>query len=171
MRRLDLLLVAVTLAGAYLVKRHHSAAPVDELGYILGPTAALVELVTGTPFEREGGTGYLARDAHFIIARPCAGVNFWIVAACAAVVAFIGTRRTAVGKVLLVAGSVVGAFAATLVANTARIALALWLHTDVGAVGPLDRGRVHHLAGVVVYTVSLCVLFLTARRALSPRAV
>ncbi len=166
-RPLELALLCLTLVGAFLVKRHYSDAPVDELGYVLRPTAALVELVTGTTFTHEAREGYLSRATHFVIAKPCAGVNFWIVAACASVFAFVPTRRTAIGQLLLWAGCVGGAFVATLVTNTVRIAIAIELHTQVGAIGPLSPDRVHQLEGMLVYTLSLCLLFLAARRLLS----
>ena len=169
MRRLDLALIVLVLAGAYGVKRHFSDAPIEELDYILRPTTALVTATTGTEFTWQPGEGYMSREAYFLIARPCAGVNFWIVAACASVFAFVGTRRTAGGKLLLAAGSVVVGFLATVVANAVRIAVAVLLHTRVGALGPLDGGRLHHIEGVAVYTFFLCVFFLVARRALAPR--
>ena len=165
-RHLDMILMIVTLAGAYAVKRHYSDAPVDELAYILRPTTALVELVTGLPFTWQAGEGFMNRETFFVIAKPCAGVNFWIASACAAVFAFAGTRRTVAGKLLLTAGAIGAAFAAAVATNAIRIALAIELHTGVGAIGPLDRDHAHHLLGVVVYTVSLCVCFLVARRAL-----
>jgi exosortase K len=163
---LDVALIAVTLAGAYLLKRHYSRASVEELDWILRPTAALVSAVTGTPFVHEANAGYMSRDCYFVIAKPCAGVNFLIVALCASVLAFVRTRRTAAGKLLLVAATVPCAYAATLVTNTVRIALAVKLHTDVGAVGPLAPADLHRVEGVLIYTLLLCAFFAVARRAL-----
>src|SRR5262245_57950325 len=98
----DVALVALTFAAAYALKRFYSDAGADELGWILRPTAALVEAGTGARFTPEAGVGFLSREKLFIIAKACAGVNFLIVAASAAVVAFVRTRRTLAGKVALV---------------------------------------------------------------------
>jgi exosortase K len=169
MKKLDLVLIALTVAAAYAVKRHFSEASVDDLGWILAPTAALVERILQTPFVAEAGVGYLSREHAFVIAKPCAGVNFFIVAACAAVIGLVHTRRTAAGKLLLVAGGVAGAYAATLCANAVRIAIAVSLQDDLATAGAEMRERVHRLEGVVVYAVFLFALYAASRRALAPR--
>ena len=163
---IDGVLVAVALVAAYALKRHYSDDGVDQLGWILGPTAALVELVTGKTFVHETGVGYLSRESFFIIAKPCAGVNFLIVAFAASVFAFVRGRRTVPGKLALVAGSALGAYAAALVANTARIAIAVELQPRLAELGATARERVHHAEGVVVYLIALLLCFLAARRVL-----
>lgn len=168
-RPVDVAVVLVALAAAYLLKRQHSAGSVDELAWILGPTAALVELVTGADFVREAGVGYLSRERLFVIARPCAGVNFLVVGFVASVVAFVRGRRTVAGKLALLAGSALGAYLATLVANTARIALAVELHPSLATLGAAARERLHRLEGVVVYLLALVLAFVAARRLLEGR--
>jgi exosortase K len=163
-RRLDLALVAATLAGAYAVKSWFSDASVDALGFVLAPTAAVVELVLGTPFHAEAGVGYLSREHAFVIAKPCAGVNFLVVAVCAAVVGLVGTRRTAAGKLLLVAGSVLAGWVATIAANATRIAVAVTLQDDLATAGAALRERVHRVEGVVVYALFLFALYALAAR-------
>jgi len=165
-RAIDVALVAVALAAAYALKRHYSDDGVDQLAWILAPTAALVELATGTQFVHETGIGYLGRESFFIIAKPCAGVNFLIVAFAASVFAFVRGRRTLLGKLALVAGSFAGAYAAALVANTIRIAIAVELQPRLAELGAAARERVHHAEGVVVYLVALLLCFVAARRVL-----
>jgi exosortase K len=72
-----LLLVALAMWG---MKRYYAEAPVDELQWILGPTATLVTALTSVPFEWEPGQGYLSRERFFLIAKACAGINFMIAA-------------------------------------------------------------------------------------------
>ena len=170
LRAVDLALIAVTLAGAYVLKRHFSEAGVDDLAWVLGPTAALVEVALGTPFVAEAGIGYLGREHAFVIAKPCAGVNFIIVSVCAAVIGLVGTRRTVRGKLLLVAGSVAAGYAATLVANAVRIAIAVSLQDDLATAGEVMRERVHRIEGVVVYAFFLFALYAVARRALTRKS-
>ncbi|HKP47981.1 MAG TPA: hypothetical protein VJT50_15375, partial [Pyrinomonadaceae bacterium] len=51
------------------------------------------------------------------------------------------------------------AYLATIVANTARICLALWLRTISHDVGWIDQEQLHRLEGIVVYFGFLLLLF------------
>ena len=70
----------LVLVGAFALKLHYSTASADQLRWILAPTAALVELVSGATFEFESHAGYISRERGFLIANSCAGVNFLIAA-------------------------------------------------------------------------------------------
>lgn len=167
LRLVDVALIACVLVGAYAVKRHFSRASVDDLGWVLAPTAAVVGMALDSPFVAEHGVGYFSRQHAFVIAKPCAGVNFLIIAVCAAVIGFVGTRRSVRGKLLLVAGTVIAGYAATIVANAVRIAIAVSLQDDLAAAGEALRERVHRLEGVLVYALFLFGLYALARRALT----
>jgi len=163
-------ILGLTLAAAFALKLHYSAASADDLRWILAPTAALVELVTGAAFVAEAGTGYLSTELRYLIAPSCAGVNFLIVAACALVFGFVRPHRRAAHNALIAAASVAAAFAAALVANTVRIALAIWLHLHAVSWGWLTPDRLHRIAGVAVYLALLLALFAAARRIARMRA-
>ena len=49
--------LALIAAAMYGLKRHYSAAAVEDLRWILGPTSALVGAVSGSAFEFEAGGG------------------------------------------------------------------------------------------------------------------
>src|SRR5262245_19026682 len=68
------------LVGAFALKLHYSTASADQLRWILAPTTALVELVSGASFEFESHAGYISRERGFLIVGSCAGVNFLIAA-------------------------------------------------------------------------------------------
>jgi len=68
------LLVVVLCALA--LKVYYSTATPDELRWILAPTTALVELLSGRSFTFESYAGYMSSDHRFVIAVSCAGVNF-----------------------------------------------------------------------------------------------
>src|SRR5215510_15997249 len=70
----------VALASAFALKLHYSTASANQLRWILAPTTALVELVSGATFEFESYAGYISRERGFLIANSCAGVNFLIAA-------------------------------------------------------------------------------------------
>ena len=173
--------IAVILAVAFGLKYFYSISNVNDLRWILAPTTFLVELITGTQFRFESQAGYLSDDRTFLIAQPCSGVNFLIIA-------FV---MLAVGKLwrerhmswLYLPAALLVAYIATLVANTTRIAIALELRKyDLG----FDYEQVHRIEGIVVYFGFLLLLFLAsesigkhrrgarfefARRSLLPLAV
>jgi exosortase K len=158
----DLPFYAGTLAAAYLLKRHYSTASADELRWILAPTAWLTSHATGSPFPFEAGVGNISREAGFILAPECAGVNFLIIAACSLVFAFTHTRGSAAGKTAFVAASVAVSYLATVVANTIRIVATL----------RLDPGEeVHRLLGIAIYLTSLLLVHALFRHGLARRAM
>ncbi len=70
----------VALACAFALKLYYSTATADDLRWILAPTTALVEFLSGASFEFESRAGYISRERGFLIANSCSGVNFLITA-------------------------------------------------------------------------------------------
>jgi exosortase K len=162
---LDALSLGLVLLGAYVLKRHYSLAGAEELGWILRPTAALVEIVTGRLFTWHSGAGFLNRESDVLIAPACAGVNFLIVALVALGSLTMRTRR-ALAKLSWLAVVPLVAYAATLGVNAARITLWLWLRPLLArSVGPELEGW-HRASGVVVYLSALFLLYAGASHAL-----
>lgn len=159
-------LAALAISAILVVagKQAYRAASPDELAWILAPTARLVSLVTGSHFVAEAGVGWIDRDATFVIAPACAGVHFLITAFVVLVLGWLAAMRTARTTTSRLAGALGLAYAATLVVNTLRIAIALALHRGALDLGDLDRGEVHRLEGVIVYLASLCALHALASR-------
>ena len=155
------LLVLVLCALA--LKFHYSTATADELRWILAPTTALVELLSGKSFAFESYTGYMSSDHKFVIAAPCAGVNFLITA-----LLMLGVRRLWRDRFqtswLLIPWAAAIAYVATLIANTARIFVALEMQKHSLEVSWLSANQLHRLEGIVVYFGSLLVLFMLTER-------
>lgn len=156
------LILALALGVVVALKLHYSAASADELRWILAPTAVLVELATGADFVAEPGAGYLSTELRYLIAPSCAGINFLVVAFSALVVGFVRPHRRAAHNALVAAAGAAAALAAALVANTIRIALAIWLHVHAVSWGWFTPDRLHRMVGVVVYLALLLVLFAAA---------
>ncbi|MFW2387114.1 MAG: exosortase K [Polyangiales bacterium] len=156
--------IAVMLGIAYALKRHYSSADAEALAWILAPTAWLVEALVGTPFVSERGVGYVNNGLRFAIAPSCAGVNFMIVAICAATLGFVGQRRTLFGKIGFVLGSVPAAYVLALTTNTLRITIALFLQEHPLRLDALSSAQVHHAGGVVIYFACLCLFYVIAER-------
>src|ERR1051326_5637088 len=68
------------IAVAVLLKAFYSTASVNDLRWLLAPATWLVSIVDGETFTFEDYSGYLNSDGSFIIAAPCAGMNFLIAA-------------------------------------------------------------------------------------------
>jgi exosortase K len=155
-------LLGGVLLAACLLKRYYSVATADELAWLLGPTAALVEQASGHRFVREEGLGYLSSELSLVIAPVCAGINYLIVAFLALTFGFLGRMRTPSKKFGWVVGSALLAYAATLVVNAVRIALSV-------ALGRWSSPDLHRVEGIVVYLSSLLILYLAVDEILGRR--
>ena len=149
-------IVAIAAAAAVVVagKQFYRGASPAELAWLIAPVARLAGLATGTHFAYEAGLGWVSRDAQFVIAPVCAGLNFALAAFLALVIAWLPAMRgarAAAGR--LVTAAVVAYLVATIV-NTVRIVLALETHAT---------GAAHEVLGVVVYLGALCALYSWAR--------
>ena len=156
--------LAVLMLCALALKFFYSTATANELRWILGPTTALVELLSARSFEFESYTGYMSSDHTFLIAVPCAGVNFLITA-----FLMIGLRRLWRGHFQSVSWrflpiAAFAAYLATLIANTVRICIALEIQRRSIEVGWLTGNQLHRLEGIVIYFGFLMVLFIVTER-------
>src|SRR5262245_54417413 len=117
----------VSLASAFTLKLYYSAASADQLRWILAPTTALVELLSGATFEFESHAGYISRERGFLIANSCSGVNFLITAFLMLSMKKLLSDRSKNISWRFIPTAAVIAYLTTLVANTARIVIALRL--------------------------------------------
>ena len=166
LHRVDVVSLAVAAAavlGAYALKYHYSVASADDLGWVLVPTATLVETFVGQPFTYEAGVGFVNRELQFAIATSCAGINFFIIAFCMLTLGLVWELESIRRKVLLLPIALLCVYGATLLVNSARIAIAIALRAG-GTVGA--SAAIHRLEGVAVYFVALCALFVFARAVL-----
>ena len=149
------------LALAFGLKYFYSISSVNDLRWILAPTTFLVELITGTEFRFESNAGYLSDDRTFLIALPCSGVNFLIIAFLMLTVGAIWREWPNAVRWRSLPISAAVAYVTTLIANTTRIAIAMWLqHVDLG----YDYEDVHRIEGIIVYFGFLLLLFFAAEK-------
>jgi exosortase K len=161
---LDATLLALVLVSALALKRRYGAASAEELDWLLAPTTSLVELVTGQHFIHEARIGFVSERLPIIIAPGCAGLNFFVIALLTLSFGFLSKLRTPGAKALWLAASVPLAYAATLFANTVRIASAIALHEGGLRVPMLTAAEAHRALGVVVYLPVAWLLFAVAER-------
>ncbi|HEY2963195.1 MAG TPA: exosortase K [Pyrinomonadaceae bacterium] len=153
------------------LKSYYSTATADDLRWILAPTTTLVELLIGRHFEFESYAGYMSSDHTFVIAVPCAGVNFLITA-----FLMLALRRLWRGRFDAISWrfmpvAAVVAYGTTVVANAVRIFVALEMQARSTAVSGLTENQLHRLEGIVVYFGFLLLLFLLRERFESAKPV
>jgi len=150
----------VVLGCALALKLHYATASPDQLRWILTPTTFLVELLTGTSFKFESYAGYMSSDHTFLIAASCAGVNFLITVFLMLTLRRLWTARgqsIGWGFIPLIA---LLAYLFTLVANAARICVALSLRGLPHHDGWFDPNQLHRSEGIFIYFGFLLLLFM-----------
>jgi len=164
----------VVLLCAFGLKSYYSTASVDELRWILAPTKALVEIVSGESFEFESHAGYMNEDRSFLIAASCAGVNFLITAfLMLAIRKLLRDRSRRIEWRFIPAAGLI-AYLVTLAANTVRISVAIPLHRMPSQTAWLNPDQLHRLEGIAIYFGFLLLLFVFSEGASSvenPRPV
>ena len=154
----------LTILSALGLKYHYSIASSDELLWILRPTARLVEWLTGIPFIFEPGTGYINTESLVIIAKSCAGVNFFIIAFCMVSFTMVPLFKSTKKKAMIFGGSVVVIYLLTIVVNALRIMGAIYLFkTRFGFFG-FDKESMHRIEGIFFYFFFLCVLYFLIKK-------
>jgi exosortase K len=170
MKRWQLIGLALALAVVIAGKHAYRTATADELRFLLAPTARLVSLTTGTHFAYEAGAGWLDRDVTFLIAPVCAGGNFALAAFLALALGGLPGIISAGAVARRLATAAAAAYAATLVVNTVRIAIAIEMHRGAIDLGDVDRAEAHRIEGIIVYLGGLCALYALARSVEARRA-
>jgi exosortase K len=154
----------VILVCAFTLKLYYSAAGANQLRWILAPTTALVELVSGASFEFESHAGYLSSDRRFLIASSCAGVNFLITAFLMLSLRRLVRDREQDISWRFIPTALMIAYLVTIVANTARITIALRMQKMPAEAGWLSPDQLHRLAGIFVYFGFLLLLFVISEK-------
>ena len=155
--------VPTTLA-ALALKAQYSHATVADLAWVLRPTAAVVGWLRRQPLHLDGDRGWMAPGASFIIAPPCAGVNFLIVVFVISALGFAHRFRSVRQQwswLLLVAGV---AYGLTIAVNSLRIVAAVALYRAEIHGAWLTPERVHRLAGTMIYLAGLWVAWMVLDR-------
>lgn len=154
---------AVVLLCALALKLSYSTASANQLQWILAPTTALVELISGISFEFEAYAGYINSDRSFLIAPACAGVNFLLTA-----FLMLSARKLLRAKSQdnawgFIPAAALIAYLVTLIANTVRITIALQLGR-LSQSSWLNPSELHRVEGIFVYSGFLLLLFVVSEK-------
>jgi exosortase K len=147
------------LVFAYFMKRWYSHATPEDLRFVLAPTAKIVGLFWRTRFDFVAGYGYLSRSLSFGIVPACAGINFLIMSVGAFGCGILPQARH--HRALWLLGGVIGSYLVTVLANSVRIVIAIFLQLH-----PLnfDHAQLHRVEGSFVYLVFLFIFYALADR-------
>lgn len=157
-----------------LLKYHYSTATVAELQWMLQPLADLLNILTGHVFYPEGSGEWVSVTADVRLVKSCAGINFMLMSLAAYAWIFRPDSREENnywswlgGQALLLPTVVVFAWATALLANTARILIAMWIQTDYGLLQTLGLNATegHRLIGLSIYLPLLSLQILAASSA------
>jgi exosortase K len=157
------LTAVAVLAGAG--KFFHANANVNDLQWILAPTAWLVELANGERFEFESYAGYINDDRSFLIAGSCSGMNFLIIAfVMLSLLRLFGNARPGDVSWRFVPVAALIAFFATIVANAVRISVALRINRMQPEWIWVNPDQLHRFQGIFVYFGFLLLLFILSEK-------
>jgi exosortase K len=159
--RSDVLVLGAVLATALALKRFYSTASAEELGWVLAPTASLVERFTGVHFIWERGAGFVSEGRNLVIAPACAGINFLVITLVALAFGFVPQLGRPIHKASFAAASLLGGYASMLAVNATRIALGVVIGPRFAAFG-VDHADIHRALGVATYLTTLWALFAIA---------
>lgn len=141
------------------LKYYYSTATVNDLTFVLSPTAFLVELVTNETFRFESYAGYMNADHSFLIASSCSGINFLITSFLMLVLVPLWRNRNMPAKWRLLPFALIAAYLATILANTVRVSVALLLHRMDADLIWINPEQLHRFEGIFVYFGFLLILF------------
>jgi exosortase K len=152
----------------WALKYHYSIARAENLKWILAPTAALVETITGNLFYFETDTGYINHDLRILIAPACAGVNFLIAAFCMSFFCGIFKLTGLKSKCMWLIICSVGAYVFTVSVNALRIWLSIaTIAADIHG-GWFTPQRVHRMSGILIYFFFLSVFYHIIQKIIHP---
>jgi len=156
--------LAAAVLIAWGMKRHYSGARVDDLEWILNPTARLVGLMTHTTFVFQPGEGYFSRDRLFLIEKSCAGINFMIAAFGMVILALLHRLGSGMSAARLLGVSLLASYSAAVLVNAVRIAIAMWLAAHPAALSTFSAADIHRFEGITVYFAGLVLLYELVKR-------
>lgn len=171
--------IVVVLGVVWAAKDFYRGADHESLGWLLAPTAFLVELISGTAFDNEPGLGWVNGNYAVTIALSCSGMNYLIILFCMSSLSAVLRLKSATSLACWIVFSALTSYGFTLFVNSLRIWLAIVLYdADIYSVA-VTAESVHRFAGVLIYyffmvfyyLLVLFILNLTADRGQCPSAL
>lgn len=145
------------------LKCFYSQASVSELNWILAPSVWWVRTLSDISFLYEPYEGYVSHTYQLVIAPSCSGMQFLIITLATLIFSFVHRMDTKKKKLCWMAGSLLASYAMTILVNTMRIILSIYLplYLEKKSLSGdfLTPERLHTLIGTFVYFTSLFLLY------------
>ena len=154
MKKWQVIAVVVAIVVVIAGKQYYRTASAGDLAWILAPTAHAVTWLGCGHFVFDAQQGWVDGGLGFAIAPACAGLHVALAAFLALVIGGLGRIGDCKSLICTLAVAAVIAYAATLVVNTIRIAIAI----------EMRRPDLHQMEGTLVYLGGLVLLYALARR-------
>jgi exosortase K len=127
-----------------------------------------VELILNESLVYQSGRGYLDTDGLFLIDKSCAGLNFLLISFCVVYFSFIEKLNNVKHTAIVLLSATLGGYLITIIANTSRITVLLWISEYAPTFNPLKNALVHEWAGIFVYFSFLLLYYIGVRWCLKP---
>ena len=142
-----------------MMKLFYSRSGSEQLVWIIGPIAILLEIFTDFSFVREAGFGWVDFDHNIVIAPACAGVNFLIMAFCMSSFLMLGRGKSRCRMLTTIVLAGLASYVATVIACSARILVSVYIYRLDIYSGWLTPDTVHRVVGVCSYYLFLSFYF------------
>ena len=162
-----LVFYVIGCAVVFGLKLFYSGATVDDLNWIMAPTAWWVRILSNTAFIWEEHIGYVNHDLRFIIAAACSGVQFMTIVAAVLIFPFVHRMGTTKRGFVWIISCLCFSYLYTVFTNGFRIVLSIYLpillqNSGVFGSDYLSPERLHTIIGTGVYFASLVILYRAA---------
>ncbi|MCD7900696.1 MAG: exosortase K [Bacteroides sp.] len=158
------LLFYYVIAGVLfvLLKLFYRTAETDNLFFLLKPVASLVALFSNADYNYNPGDGFFYEKMNIIIDKSCSGFNFGCLCfllLCFSAFRYITNKKK---RYFIMPVVLVVAYVATILVNTSRILLAVFVNKCISFWNVTSPAWLHLGEGVFVYLFSLILIYLLA---------
>ncbi len=141
----------------------------DKLTFLLKPTNAIIELVTGTSAEYSSESGFYYHNFNFVIDKSCSGYNFLLLCFLMLYFQIIRYVKRHKYKFLLSFGCFALAYVLTILINSSRILISVVFQNASFAALNIDPGIIHESIGVVTYLSFLLITYVVIEKILNKK--
>ena len=146
----------------FALRRYYSVAGADGMGWLLYPTALWSKALSGVPFERAAGVGFINHQVKFIIAPSCSGIRFMLITYSALLYSFVHRMATTPLKSAWAVLCLGVSYLFTILVNGVRIVLSLHLLNPGTRPEWIGPETLHTYEGAALFLVSLFILYQAA---------
>ena len=147
----------------------YSMLGIEQLWWLLRPTKALVETLTGSRASYTAEQGYFFERLNIVIDKSCSGFNFWLICFMLLVYLILSARPQLKGRILVIPLALFIAYGLTLFVNSSRILLAITINKL--AIIPHNIPWLHEAEGAFVYLFFLTMIYLGLLSSLKTRKI